>query len=454
MTKNPLMSGLNPAVLGVLAAASFALNASQLASQSLVISLPDYKVVLPPVSQVMQDREAKPLPAEYALAQVLRPLLDDGRYDKALQQLRAETTLSPALLLVKAQLQAQKSQWDNALNTYDLALQQMPQLVKAHQGKAIILLLQKRYSEAQTSLTTAIQYGLQDAEAYTQLAFINLQLNDAWSALGAFQQALMLDPQNHRLRFGLLSALIKTRQTRSALSLIESLLSTEPDNKGLWLQRANLAMSIEDSDTALASLETAMRLGDKEPGNYIISAQLHMQKGNYPRANALLNADVPFTQQQVADLMPLLAQQQQWALLDALLKKYQPQLETLTGVNKSRYHLYQAQLAKATKQPKAEKQALTQALSADPNNGQALLTLANLSRAEQNYAAAELYYSRATTLESVKKSALLGLAQTYLDQQDYDAALDNLVSLSKLEPHNKDIVQNIASIKRLLVVKY
>lgn len=280
-----------------------------------------------------------------------------------------------------------------------------------------------------------------------------MQTDDAWSAIGAFQQALMLNPKNTSLRFGLLSALIKTKQTNSAINLIESLLQAEPDNGSLWLQRANLAMSINDTDMALSSLETAIRLGDTKASNYIIAAQLHMQKHNYARVKTLLESDVAFSQEQITALLPLLSQESQWTLLASLLKKYKPQLDTLTGIKKSRYHLYQAQLAKVNGQSEQEKQALTMALKADPTNGQALMTLGNIYRLAQNYTAAEQYYGRATALESVKRNAFLGLSQTFLDQQNYDAALDSLVSLSKLDPHNKEILQNIATIKRILVAQ-
>jgi cytochrome c-type biogenesis protein CcmH/NrfG len=96
---------------------------------------------------------------------------------------------------------------------------------------------------------------------------------------------------------------------------------------------------------------------------------------------------------------------------------------------------------------------LALAIKADPTNGQALMTLANIYRDAKNYTAAEQYYYRATSIASVKMNALLGLAQTFLEQQNYKAALDNLIALSKLDPHNEDIARNIASIKRILVAR-
>tara|TARA_B100000700_G_scaffold330747_1_gene458776 strand:- start:89 stop:1453 length:1365 start_codon:yes stop_codon:yes gene_type:complete len=453
MTLIPRPSGFVFALVTLLFFPAQQANSTSLTQQAVVLKMPEFTVTLPPLANVLEAREAKPLPEEFSLAQELRPLLDNGQYDAALNLLNKHSSLSPALLLVKAQLQSQKKWFDEALNTYDLVLDVMPQLVRAHQGKAIILLLQKRYKLAQAALSKAIRFGLHDTDAYTQLAYINLQINDAWSAIGAFQQALMLDADNLSLRFGLLSALIKTKQTDSAINLIESLLEKEPDNISLWLQRANLAMNTDNTDMALASLETAIRLGDKESSNYLIATQLHLQAGNYARANSLINGPVKFNQEQVTGLMPLLAQSAQWQLLDNLLKEYQPQLEQLTGIKKSRYHLYLAQLAKQNGDLAAQRKALTQSLKADPTNGQALMTLANIHRQQQNYTAAEQYYARATAIETVKRNAFLGLAQTFLDQQNYDAALENLVELSKLDPHNKDIMQNIASVKRILLAR-
>lgn len=422
-------------------------------SSQATVTLPPDVITLPPVSAALQATEAKPTPQEFALAQALRPLLDDSRYNQALELLSQRAELSPALSLVKAQLLAQQNQFAEALATYDDVLKEMPELMQAHQGRAIILLLQKRYEAAQHALTKAIQLGLNDIDAYTQLAYINLQANDAWSALSAFQHALMLDPDSTSLRFGLLSALVKTGQTHSALNLIASLLELEPENTGLWLQRANLALSMDDINMALSSLETAIRLGDKEPGNYIMTAQFHLQKGNFTRANDLLSGSVRFEQQQIVQLLPMLVRFEQWQLLETLLQSYQPELEQLVGIEKSRFHLYQAQLAKINNQPKQVTQALTAALQADPANGKALLELAGVYLEDKNYTAAEHYYARATVLDTVKQQGYLGLAQTFLAQLNYDAALENLVALSKLDPHNKDIQHNINGLKRILLAQ-
>ena len=108
MTLIPRPSGFVFALVTLLFFPAQQANSTSLTQQAVVLKMPEFTVTLPPLANVLEAREAKPLPEEFSLAQELRPLLDNGQYDAALNLLNKHSSLSPALLLVKAQLQSQK----------------------------------------------------------------------------------------------------------------------------------------------------------------------------------------------------------------------------------------------------------------------------------------------------------------------------------------------------------
>ncbi|MDU0355662.1 tetratricopeptide repeat protein [Paraglaciecola aquimarina] len=134
----------------------------------------------------------------------------------------------------------------------------------------------------------AISLGAGNASLFAQLGYLNMQLDSPMSAVAAYQQALMLAPQDSNIKQGLLFALIRSKQFVPAKSLLEQILADKPNDAALWLQRANLAIESKDQHTAIASMEVAMRLGDDNPSTKQLAAQVHLKLHNYPRALVLL----------------------------------------------------------------------------------------------------------------------------------------------------------------------
>ena len=268
------------------------------------ISLPEWEWIVPPTSPALFEREGVILPSELGFWRELWPLLRDGNYEEALEMFRREEfavvdemeqgtlhgplthgdDISAALLYLLGYTYASLEQTLAAETALRSALQYLPDYVRAHESLGLLYLDEERYDDARLHLSRAAELGLNTASLYGSLGYLNSMTDNPWGAVNAYQQASMLDSENEQWQLGLLQALNQSRNYPSAMALVEQLLKKHPSATDLWVFRAYLAQQTD----ALASLETAIRLGDDTISNLQVCATLHMQIGSVERATELL----------------------------------------------------------------------------------------------------------------------------------------------------------------------
>jgi tetratricopeptide (TPR) repeat protein len=428
------------------------INISSVYAQGL--KLMDVVVESPNLNKLFLVREAKISAEEYPLAEQLKLRLQKSEYLLALRLLNEyEDKKSPALLLVEGQLLMQTEQWQQAELRFKQALLEMPDLLRGHLALAALYHRQEDYHKAQTSLSKAISLGASDANQYALLGYLHMQNNDPHSAVAAYQYALMLNAENDDIRKGLLFALINSHQINAARNLLAGMLTREPENSQLWLQRTNLAMQASDEQLALSSIEAALRLGEQKPSTKILAMQLHLKQKSYSRALVLsieLLNDKQLSFSETDKLLGWLVLENQWAYVQQILNHTSALAATASFSEKSRLLYYKAQLAWTENDLTQAEKTWKQAIHIDAGNGDALLALATLSISQNRYAQAELYYQRAETLEDVKLSAMLGRAQLYIEQLDYMSALTLLQQTLSMYPHRHDLQKNMRILTNLV----
>lgn len=426
------------------------------AHAELEVVVPEPQLVLGPEARPLLDREAKIDPEEFELTQRLRGPLTEGRYEEALMLLEDEapTATSAALDLLEAQLESVLGNYDRAVLSYESAILKLPQFTRAHAGLGTLYLVLGQPEKARAQLATALSLGATDVQTYAQLGYLNLKLANAWSAVSAYEQALVLEPDNRRWQRGLLTALIAAGNFASADALVGEMLGATPGQADLWQQRANLALKRGDTETAVASLEAAIRLGDENPVNRLTTAQLHLEHGSFARAADLLRENIAasaFDVVHVATLVRWLRQQNQLSYARILVDAVENKLSNLDRRERSAYHGMRGELALAQGNGDAAIRAWRRALELDATNGDVLLSLADAYSARRDYIQAHLLYQRAETLPAVKRRAMIGRAQVLIDQGDYQAALEVLRAASRAFPDSHDIEANIRSLARVVV---
>ncbi len=395
---------------------------------------------------------------ESTFARKIQPLLAEQKHAEVLQAF-AERSLendSAALQLLRGQVLLNMRKIKEAETALKAALKSVPDLALAHRSLSLVYMLDKRYQPARQHLTRSIELGVADAQVYGQLAFVNLQLDKAASAVAGYQYALLLDPDNTQWHQGLLYALIKAQAFDQAQALLEEALQSDPDNPDLWLQRGQIALKQERSLQALSSLEVALGLGENSAENIATAAQLHIQNGSPKRAVVLLADNIQQLIQGsqnkievVEQICGWLAYQQDWHQLNKILRSLKQKKVRLPAITQSRFDVYDAQIALSKGELKRAHKQLKKAIAADPTNGEALLSLAKILRKQEQADRALLFYVRAAALPLFKERALLNHAQLEIDRKNYTEALRVLRLVVQANPARTDVQANIQSLENL-----
>jgi tetratricopeptide (TPR) repeat protein len=117
---------------------------------------------------------------------------------------------------------------------------------------------------------------------------------------------------------------------------------------------------------------------------------------------------------------------------------------------RAKFLLYQARSQLAKKETKKALRMLEQALKMDPNQGDALMTLAQVLRNQGRDERARMYYIRAEALPLFEERAQLSRAQLEIDRRNYPEALRLLRKVLVNNPQRADIIANIQSLESLI----
>ena len=403
-------------------------------------------------NELPQTSSTKLAPDEFDLSVAIKPLLDTKQYSKVIELLKnnSNTERSTGLLLITGQVYLAAKQPDNAEKALLAVLEKAPSLLRAHRTLAALYLQKKQLKKAQHHLTKAIENGVQDPQFFGQLAYINLDQGSPWSAIAGYQQALLLDPNNNQWKHGLLYALQRAGNNQAALNMVDELINETPNDKRLWLQRAQITLASNEKSKALTSMEMALRHGEKASSNLLSTAQLHLSAGSMTRATDLLIAISARNPQAFTQVNSAI----NWLISEGEIKQANRILRSIKGVAKlpkPQQSQYYAALGSAQEKNNIERAVkhFKKSLDLNPNQASVLIKLAQYYQSKQQFSRAQLYYQRAQVFPNFIKPALAGLAQIALEQAYYDKALAYLEKLKPLSSNKVNIDKNIAVLKRL-----
>ena len=442
-------------VIKVFVVASYCLITPVSQGQAMQIELGKTTFVLPQFTGPYREREASVAPEEYETAERLRSLLDSGQRDQVLKELNTyyDLELSPAMLTLKAQVYFSLKMYDDALRTYQAVLARKPELVRVHADLGQLYLLREDYPKAREHFAKAISFGSNSALILGQLGYINLMQHGAFSAISSYQQAMALEPDNQQWQQGLLSALIQAKMYPAAMALLQELITQRPNDAQLWLNKAALALSSDQSADALVALEMAMLLGEDNIKNIKTAAQLHLQLNSFPRALELISKHVKSTSLDMAQLneyLMWLGQTEMWDYAEQLLNNVEPQLSSLSNTDQSLYYAHRARIQHIQNHPELAEHFYVLALDKNPADGDTLLSYAEFSASQKHYVKAELLYTRAESIPTSNKQALLGRAQLYITTKDFHSALVQLKRAFNKFPDLYELKEKIETIENIV----
>jgi tetratricopeptide (TPR) repeat protein len=341
-----------------------------------------------------------------------------------------------------------------AETAFRLVFDALPNHVRAHESLAMLYLRTERYADARVHLQRLAELGRNTAHVHSARGYLEQQARRYSAAADAFQRALVLAPDDRSAQRGLLHALTETREHPKARALVGELLRNEPDDLDLWRYRAQIALLADDRATALASLETALRLGDDSIENRQACVTLHMESGNIARAVQLLRGPAArgLDFALVDEALVWLAHESEWDAFRELVATVDR--AALGGAEQSRLLTRRASLALRDGNRRAASTALQDALELDPANADALLALGQLYLAERDYGRADLLFRRASVYGAAREAALVGQAEVAIAREDFDGAAAHLSSVVNGRPGaHADLRRNIDVLEDLALLR-
>ncbi len=423
--------------------------------QIFEIKLQKPEFVLPQYSPIFSPREAAIALEEVEKAVALKDLLDSGDTQKVLTELDKyyDLELSPAMLMLKAQVYFSVKEYDKAEATYLSVLGRMPQLVRAHSDLGQLYLVREDFVKARQYFSNAVAYGSNEAIVHGQLGYLNLTLHGATTAISEYQQALALEPENVQWQRGLLAALSQAKMYEATLAYIKELIQKRPDDPQIWLNQAALALQMDNKEMALGSLEMAILLGDADAANLKTAAQLHLRVKSYDRASELMASLMNKGQLDAGSLFDYvnwLVQASQYGQAEKLLSLYSSKLGRLSLDEQSAYYLQSARIAQQKQQYANANTYYKNALEKNPVSGDALISYAEFLVSRKDYVQSEFYFLRAEVLPEYEKKAMIGRAQMFIDSQNYNSAVSVLRDVYKKYPEMSDLQDTIATLENII----
>lgn len=384
---------------------------------------------------------------------IISKMLKGKKYQSLLDELSGKVEVeqaSAAMAYLVGQLALQQQKFNMAERYFKRAIAQQPDYAKAYHGLGLVQLKLALYTKANANLSKALQLGINDPQLYSYLGYGYLQANHFHSAVVAYQQAKLFNPDDKQLNQALLYAYSQAGQSEAALSLLTQMLEEQPNESALWLHRANALLQRKNYPLVISSLETALRLGEKGIENIALTAQLQMQYGSVERSIQLYSQ---VWQQRdpklVLDAVEYLVSAKRLVAAESLLKKIRSTKAT-SRLQKSRLSYLGGKIAQLQGEQTRAETAFDQALKDNSVNGQALLAAAQVKRSLGKSHQAQMLLLRASSIDGVKLSALTEHADLMMSLGRYAKALEFLQEALAYAPHESSIFENVKTLQRLV----
>jgi superkiller protein 3 len=198
-----------------------------------------------------------------------RAYLQLGRLDAAQSEERKALALSnnayPEALAGLGAIALRRGNSDEAVQQFNTALQQNPNLAEAYNGLGRVSATAGNWAVAAAHFRRAVEADPQSAEAHTRLGEALLEQRDANGAIGEYEQAIRLKQDHAEAYYGLARAQIARAQTDEAQATLETALAIRADYDMAWLERGKLYEQARQDDQALDAYSSAIAANGRLP---------------------------------------------------------------------------------------------------------------------------------------------------------------------------------------------
>lgn len=237
--------------------------------------------------------------------------LEQEQYEEAEHLFREALKLDPtnvknALLFSNIGLiQKKLGKYDDAINSYTLALNITPYSIPVLLNRAAIYLELGETKKSYVDYCLVLDLDAENSEALLMRAYINSINRDYVAARIDYKRILSLDENHYNAQLGLATLLQTEKKLKEAAELLTRMLQHYPQDALLFLARAHVAFDMEQWDMALLDAEEAEKINPDLPDLFVLKGQIFLKTDKKHLAKSSLEQAIQlgFPQVELSDLL-------------------------------------------------------------------------------------------------------------------------------------------------------
>lgn len=184
-------------------------------------------------------------------------------------------------------IQRRQHRYEQALESYTLALNIVPHTVPILMNRAALYLELGKDEQARVDYALALDIETDNREALLMRAYIYRQKRDYKAARSDYERLLKLSPLSYNGRLGLAMLEQKEGKYEEALSLLNKMIADKADEATqitaplyavLYVARAGVEKDMQHIDMALIDLEEAIKLDPSQSEAYLMRGQIYLSQ--------------------------------------------------------------------------------------------------------------------------------------------------------------------------------
>ncbi|MCG8414201.1 MAG: tetratricopeptide repeat protein [Pseudomonadales bacterium] len=337
------------------------------------------------------------------------------------------------------QLYQLKGDEDLALEYYRQAIEKYPAYVDAYVRMLEIYLLQEDCPKVFSAGHSALEIGGSNGSIFKGFGICHYLEGNYDEALSAFRISKASNPEDESTSYSLALSALNTGATSEAIAVLDELIAGDATNASYYMLQVNAFLQDDNYEGALNTILIANRFGLLTSDSFALLGNMFINKQMPELAltaftNGLQQTGLPEFETVMGQFDQLSALED-WdsaeAFWQAIAQAYSGSLNT---ARQNAMETRNARILLARGQRVEAAAALRRVIDTNPTDGQALLSLAQLLKLEQDFEQADIYYQRAAEEESVALSALTEHAQMAADREDWQLAINLLTQAADIAP--------------------
>ena len=214
-------------------------------------------------------------------------LIQLQRYQEALATYEKAIDIKPdypQALYGQGKALFQLKKYQESLIAYDQAIQIQPNYLEAWTNRGFVLVRLKRYSEAIATVDKALQLKNDDPQIWQLKGDIFIKISQYNDAIKAYEQAINFQADNPELWYKKGLAFQNLKQYEEAITAYKKTVELKPDHESAWYNLGNCLVNLNRYEFALQAYDQAVQYNQNNSAAWLSRSNILMTLRRYSEA--------------------------------------------------------------------------------------------------------------------------------------------------------------------------